>query len=155
MVSVSITYPQTVDSPIDTELKKVCDEYKIAVKKSMTPKTLKSVSSARGIVKSEGAEALKWVFSVIVQSNWEDFKESFSGDWIEGLYYVYQKNKDNLYETKKNLENTFKNSNPAQVVSFGNITNPTLGRRTRLKVVLDKIAKGECNNEDMNLAFTG
>lgn len=138
---------------VDTDIKKVCDKYNIVVKKSTASKTLKSVTSARSVVRGEGATALSWIFDVIIKSNWSDFKESFSGDWIESLYYVYQNNKDHLKSVKMNLEKTFKNSSPSQIVSYGNMKNPTLGRRARLKVILNSIANGECNSKDMQLAF--
>lgn len=129
---------------IDTSIKKICDKYNVSVEKSNRAKTLKSVSSARNIVKNNGENALEWILSVIADANWEDFTQSYGGDMLEALYYTMQMNKDNLIKAKKNLVKFMSETNPVELVGIGNAKYPNYGRRTRLKMVVNALAKGDC-----------
>lgn len=127
----------------DCAIKKVCDKYNVSVEKSNRAKNLKSVSSARNIVKNDGEKALEWILSIISDANWEDFTQSYGGDMLEALYYTMQMNASDLVKAKKNLVATMCETNPIELVGIGNAKYPNYGRRMRLKKVVNALAKGE------------
>lgn len=127
----------------DCAIKKVCDKYNVSVEKSNRAKNLKSVSSARNIVKNDGGKALEWILSIISDANWEDFTQSYGGDMLEALYYTMQMNASDLVKAKKNLIATMCETNPIELVGIGNAKYPNYGRRMRLKKVVNALAKGE------------
>lgn len=129
--------------PTDTAIKKVCDKYNVSVEKSNKAKNLKSVSSARAIVKNDGSKALEWILSIISDSNWEDFTQAYGGDMLESLYYTMQMNVNDLVKAKNNLVHMLSETNPIELVGIGNAKYPNYGRRMRLKKVINALAKGE------------
>lgn len=128
---------------VDCSIKKVCDKYNISVEKSNRAKNLKSVSSARTIVRNNGEKALEWILSVISDANWEDFTQSYGGDMLEALYYTMQMNSNDLVKVKKNLVAAMCETNPVELIGIGNAKYPNYGRRMRLKMIINALAKGE------------
>lgn len=127
----------------DTAIKAICDKFEIEVKKSNKIHTLRSVTAARSIMKTGGTMALEWVFSVIKESHWEDFKESYSGDMLEGLGRLYAHHIKDMNRMQRNLIKFFRNSNPSELFGLANSEYPTLGRRTRLRLILEDIVEEE------------
>jgi len=143
----NLVYKESTDSSI----KRVCDKFNVSVKKSNAAKNLKSVSSARNIVRNNGEKALEWILSIIADANWEDFAQSYGGDMLEALYYTMQMNAGDLVGAKENLIEAMSETNPVELVGIGNAKYPNYGRRMRLKMVVNALARGE-NIDDIKVA---
>ncbi len=127
--------------PNDTAIKKVCDDYGIAIiDRKNKQRTLKSVTVARNIYRTGGTVALNWIFSLIEKAHWEDFKESYSADVLMGLNSVYLKYIDNLALMQKNLLEFMKKSTPAEIIGIANTEYPTQGHQTRVRLIFEEIA---------------
>lgn len=124
----------------DTAIKQVCDKYDIAIiDRKNKKRTLKSVTVARNIYRTGGTAALNWIFSLIKEAHWEDFKESYSADILMGLNAVYSSYMDNLSEARKNLLTFMQKSNPTEIIGLANSEYPTLGHQTRVRLIFDEI----------------
>ncbi len=126
----------------DTAIKNVCDKYGIAViDRKGKAKQLRSVSVVRAIYRNSGISALEWVFSLIEEAHWEDFKESYSADIIQGLGIVYQKYIGELETARRKLIDFMRNSNPTEIMGLANAEYPTYGHVTRVRLVLEEIVR--------------
>lgn len=62
----------------DTAIKEVCDKYGIGIiDRKNKQRALRSVTVARSIYRNGGTTALNWIFALIEDVHWEDFKESY------------------------------------------------------------------------------
>lgn len=128
--------------PTDIAIKKVCDKYNVTVRKSNKSKNLQSVSHARKIVRDGGAGALEWIFGVISDANWEDFKQAYGSDMLDSLYYAMQMNNIDLVRTKENLVSALSETNPIEIVGIGDVKYANYGRCARVKMIINALAKG-------------
>lgn len=133
--------------PTDVAIKKICDKYNITVKKSNCSKNLQSVSHARRIVNDGGSGALEWIFSVISDANWEDFKQAYGSDMLDSLYHAMQMNRDDLVKTKKNLVSALSETNPVEIIGIGDVKYANYGRCARIKMIINALAKGSTLDE--------
>ena len=125
----------------DTAIKQVCDKYDIAIiDRKNKKRTLKSVTVARNIYRTGGTAALNWIFSLIKEAHWEDFKESYSADILMGLDAVYSSCADNLLKSRKSILEFMQKSNPTEIIGLANTEYPTLGHQTRVRLILEEIA---------------
>lgn len=137
----------------DTAIKKVCDKYGIAIiDRKGKSKQLKSVTVVRAIYRNSGTAALEWIFSLLESANWDDFKESYAADIIQGLGIVYQKHIEKLPTVRKNLLSFMKKSNPTEVIGLANSEYPTYGHVTRVRLVLEEIAKDSPKKPKNNIS---
>lgn len=134
----------------DTAILEICKKYQLTVIGSKNSRKLKSVTAARNIMKLGGKMALEWVLQTIVDSNWDDFGESYSADFMEGLARIYASQINNIDRVTKNLVTFFKNSNPTEVIGLANSEYPMQGRRTRLRLILEDIAEDKPNSKKSN-----
>ena len=129
----------------DTAIKKVCDSYGIAIiDRKGTKKKLHSVSAIRSIYRNGGKSALEWIFNILEDVHWEEFKETYSADILMGLASVYMKYIDNLSSARKKLVSFMAKSTPSEIIGLANSQHPTLGHQTRVKLIFDEIV-GENN----------
>lgn len=132
----------------DTAIKEVCDKYGIGIiDRKNNQRALRSVTVARSIYRNGGTTALNWIFSLIEDAHWENFKESYSADILMGFNAVYTKYCDRLSEARKNLMDFMKNSNPLEIIGIGNAEYPTQGHSTRTRLVMEEIARGNNNKK--------
>lgn len=132
----------------DTAIKKVCDDHGIAIiDRKNKQRTLRSVTVARSIYKTGGTVALDWIFSLINEAHWEDFKESYSADILMGFSSVYLKHINNLSAARKNLLEFMKKSNPTEIIGIANTEYPTQGHQTRVRLILEEIADNNGKNK--------
>ena len=129
----------------DTAIKKVCDSYGIAIiDRKGAKKKLHSVSAIRSIYRNGGKSALEWIFNILEDVHWEEFKETYSADILMGLASVYMKYIDNLSSARKKLVSFMAKSTPSEIIGLANSQHPTLGHQTRVKLIFDEIV-GENN----------
>lgn len=131
---------------VDTQIKEVCDTYKVTINRAKKSKNLNSITSARRIVKDGGKDALVWIFDIIKSSDWEDFSFSYGANVLEGLYNVMKDCSGNLAVAEDNLIKSLKRLNPLKFETeanrrFSNITS----RKTRVKNMLEYFANGNDN----------
>lgn len=131
----------------DTAILEICKKYHLTVMNGRGAHTLKSVTAARNIMKLGGKMALEWVLQIVVDSNWDDFSESYSADFMEGLARIYATQINTIDSVTKNLVKFFRNSNPVEVIGLANSEYPMKGRRTRLRLILEDIAQDNPNNK--------
>ena len=129
----------------DMAIKKVCDSYGIAIiDRKGAKKKLHSVSAIRSIYRNGGKSALEWIFNILEDVHWEEFKETYSADILMGLASVYMKYIDNLSSARKKLVSFMAKSTPSEIIGLANSQHPTLGHQTRVKLIFDEIV-GENN----------
>lgn len=133
--------------PTDMAIKRICDKYNITVKKSNCSKNLQSVSHARRIINDGGSGALEWIFSVISDANWEDFKQAYGSDMLDSLYYAMQMNSNDLVKTKQNLVSALSETNPIEIIGIGDVKYANYGRCARIKMIINALAKGSTLDE--------
>lgn len=135
---------ETELSQIDKQIAEICKDYDIKVEKSNAAGYLKSVPVARSIIKRDGAEGLKFVFEVIKDCHWDDFKTGYSSDLMMALGKIYFNNKksnERLTVAMSRLCDFLVNSTPDELAAISNNTYPNLTRGARLSAVLDDIIK--------------
>lgn len=141
--------------PNDIAIKKVCDKYGVTIiDRKGKQKVLRSVPTVRTIYKNSGTSGLEWIFTLIEDAYWDDFKESYSSDIISGLGDMYQKHIGSLVNMKKNLVEFMRKSNPTEIIGLANSEYPTLGHNTRVKRILEDIATDSKNNTYKNKKVT-
>lgn len=132
---------ETELSKTDKRISDVCKRFDIKVSKTNGAGTLKSVPVARAIIKRDGEEGLSFVFSVIQESHWDNFKEGYGSDLMSALGKIYFTHKHELKTIKSRLCGFFSQSNPNELEALGNNTYPNLTRRARLDAILADIIK--------------
>lgn len=140
---------------VDTTIKGVCDKYGVSVTRDKAPRTLKSLTVVRRIVKpakgvsdkskaaEENAKIVDWMFDIFKQSGWEDYKDTYNADIMQCLWYVWRNNNDMLNSTKDKLIDFFKISSPKELKALGNIEYPDCGHgggiyRIMMDIINDK-----------------
>lgn len=132
---------ETELSLLDKRISAVCNKYDVLVEKSNSKGALKSVGDARKIMKRDGEPGLEFIFEIIKESHWDEFKEGYSGDLMTSLGKIYFNNRSNLTNIKKRLCGFLVNSTPDEVTALSNNTYPNLARRARLDAILEDIIK--------------
>lgn len=142
------TYKSNVcwGEPIDCAIKDVCDCYGIKVEKSATLHTLKSVTTARRIVKNNGKEALQWIFELMEKAGWNNYKDAYTDIMLSGFNDIYSMCENNLTLAQERLIEFCKITSPKEITSISNIEYPTYGYKTRVTMLLDTVVK-ETNNK--------
>lgn len=116
-------------------------EYQRSRQRHVTQIAEKSVPVARAIIKRDGEEGLSFVFSVIKESHWDNYKEGYGSDLMTALGKVYFTHKHELKVIKSRLCGFFSQSNPNELEALGNNNYPNLTRRARLDAILADIVK--------------
>lgn len=106
---------ETELSLIDKHIAAICKRYGVLVEKSTKNKTLKSVTNARKIMKSDGENCLCWIFEVIERSHWDKHNNAYSHLNIEGLRKVYKANINNLEVAMQRMVNAMLYTNPQEI----------------------------------------
>lgn len=131
-------------SQIDKRIAKICAAFDVKVSKSSASGTLKSVPVARSIMKKYGESGLEFVFSVIRDSHWDNYKDGYGSDIMASLGKIYFTREHDLDVVKQRLCGFFVGSSPAELAALGNNTYPNLTRQARLDAILaDIIAEPE------------
>lgn len=142
---------------VDTAIKGVCDRYGISITRDNAPKTLRSLTVVRRIVKPskgmpnksqsvmENAKIVDWMFDIFRESGWEDYKDTYNADIMQSLWYIWRNNKEMLNTTKDKLIDFFKTSSPKEIKALGNIEYPDCGHgggiyRIMMDIINDKLA---------------
>lgn len=128
-------------SKIDKRISRVCKGFDVKVAKTNGAGTLKSVPVARSIIKRDGEEGLSFIFSVIQESHWDNYKEGYGSDLMSALGKIYFTHKHELKVIKSRLCSFFSQSNPSELEALGNNNYPNLTRRARLDAILADIIK--------------
>lgn len=126
---------------VDCAIKEVCDCYGIKVVKSSTPNTLKSVTRARTIIKNCGKDGLHWIFALIAEAGWNNFKDTYTDTMLNAFYNVYQNCQNNLPLAKERLVEFCKVTTPKEVVALANIEFPMYGDHSRVIFLFDTVIK--------------
>jgi hypothetical protein len=138
----------------DMAIKSVCDSYGIAIiDRKDKAKPLRSVTAVRAIYRNGGTFALHWVFTLIENTFWTQFKQSYSADILLGLNSVYLKYKGDdkeLATAQDNLIKFMRNSSPTEIIGLASAEYPTLGHTTRVRLICEEIAKGNSRKVSHN-----
>ena len=140
---------ETELSRIDKRIASVCKEYDIQVEKSNARKTLKSVPTARSIIKKGGEEELEFVLKVVTESQWDEFPQGLSADLMNALGKIYMYNVRNQNVIKGKVVNVLINLNPAELIAYGNKKYSSLTRTGRMDAVLSSIVKDDVTANDI------
>lgn len=132
---------ETELSKTDKRISDVCKRFDIKVSKTNGAGILKSVPVARTIIKRDGEEGLEFIFSVIQESHWDNFKDGYGSDLMTALGKIYFTHKHELKVIKNRLCGFFLQSSPNELVALGNNSYPNLTRRARLDAILADIIK--------------
>ena len=131
---------------IDMEIKRICDFHKVVVKKvgngQTNPKTLRSLTRARNIVRLNGAECLDWILAVIEVSNWNLCKDAYAADIMVMLKNFYMENINNLPIMQDVLLTSVLNSvTPTDLISMAKYSYSEYGLETALGLCLKDLTK--------------
>lgn len=135
---------------VDMKIHALCTKYGIKVEKNSTPRTLKSVTAARRIIRLSGKEELEWIFKLIEDCKWNNFKESYAADIIMSLGTIHSNHINNLSFARKNLIEFFENSSPKEIISIANAQYPQYGRKVGLNMLLEEIINESTKKSGMS-----
>lgn len=132
----------------DMAIHEVCTHFGVKVERHKGTKTLKSVSTAREVIRRHGKETLFWIFNLIENSEWHLYTDAYTSDIMASLCNVKIQYEKNLDEAEKALLAFFKNSNPKEITALANATYPQCYRRERfMKLLVDIIKEGKGNSK--------
>ena len=130
---------------IDIEIKRVCDLHNVKVKKVSTdnnPKALRSLTRARSIVKTNGAECLDWILAIIENSNWNLCKDAYAADIMVMLKNFYVENIDNISAMEDILLTSVLNSvTPTDLIAMAKYSYSEYAVVTALGLCLKDLTK--------------
>lgn len=132
---------ETELSKTDQCISEICKKFDVKVSKTNSAGTLKSVPVARRIINRDGEEGLSFIFSVIQESHWDNYKEGYGSDLMSALGKIYFTHKHELKVIKSRLCGFFSQSNPCELEALGNSNYPNLTRKARLDAILADIIK--------------
>lgn len=138
---------ETPLSQIDKRIDKVCKKYGIKVAKTNAVGALKSVPVARSIIKRDSENGLEFIFSVIQDSHWDNFKDGYGSDLMTALGKIYFTHKAEIETIRERLCEFFIKSSPDELEALGNNNYPNLTRRARLDAILADIIKPASKNK--------
>jgi hypothetical protein len=121
------------------------------VEKANAPNVLRGLTVTRKIVKTNGKECLHWIFQTVVQSGWNDFKEGFTYDTMNGLWSVYISCEANRELAQERLVEFMKKHTPKNTFAMASITYPDLGYHTRVVKFMKNIARNELQMQENNV----
>lgn len=141
---------------VDTIIKGVCDKYGVSITRDNAPKTLRSLTVVRRIVRPtkglsdksqsamENAKIVDWMFDIFKQSGWEDYRDTYNADIMQSLWYIWRNNKEMLNTAKDKLIDFFKTSSPKEIKALGNVEYPDCGHgggiyRIMMDIINDKL----------------
>lgn len=131
---------------IDSIINKLCCEYGINVRKVNSSKNLKCLTAVRRILKNEkngfgnnyerGTDIIRWIFSVIEKSGWENDSKGYSQATVMALKSIYTKYETELTKITGYLVNFMKRYTYAQILTMSNQRHPDLGACPDKKLAL-------------------
>lgn len=127
---------------IDTQIQEVCNKHGIVVERGTGTKKLKSVTAARGIVRTNGKENLDWIFTMYDACGWNNYGDSYTSDIITSMNNVKVNHADELRAAENKLKEFFRISSPKEITALANVEYPQYGRVIRLNMIMDEIIKG-------------
>lgn len=128
---------------IDTQIQEVCNKYGIRVERGNGIRKLKSVTTARSIIKGSGKNTLEWIFDIFNKCGWNNFKDTYGADVLQALCNVVTNYSDDLDRVTGKLIDFFKGSSPSEIAALGNVEFPQYGRAIRFNMILDEVIKEE------------
>ena len=131
---------------IDTQIKEVCDAHGITVEKANKIRTLKSVTTARAIIKNHGKENLDWIFDVLNDSGWNAYKKTYTDGMMSCLNNIKVNYAEELFYIRGKIVEFFKTTTPKEFQALANAEYPYMGRTACLYALLDEILKEENQN---------
>lgn len=105
---------------IDMEIDKICKQYNIKVLHvgglNKNVKALRSLYTARTIIKRNGLDCFKWIMDTIHKTNWDSCFTATTSDIMCMLRNFYTSNKDNISQYQKAIENVMNSYTPEQII---------------------------------------
>ena len=106
-----------MDDKICLQIKELCDEFGISIRKTYgdslckTRKNLNGLVSAQRIVEQYGINCLRWIFEVIEKSGWDLTAKAYTDRSFQVLisFYKARHNKDSFASDTENLINLYAN----------------------------------------------
>lgn len=106
-----------MDDKICLQIKELCDEFGISIRKTYgdslckTRKNLNGLVSAQRIVEQHGINCLRWIFTVIEKSGWDLTAKAYTDRSFQVLisFYKARHNKDTFASDTTNLINLYAN----------------------------------------------
>ena len=132
---------------VDTQIKEVCDKYGIKVVKQNAIKTLRSVTTARAVVRIHGKENLDWIFKLMEECGWDAYKKTYSDGFIASINNIKVANKDNLDLVREKLVGILKESTPNEMQALAHAKYPYMGRTTALHKLFEELVKEALETE--------
>lgn len=115
------------DVKADMTIKKICDKYKVEVKKVETrgtiPRILRSLTRARDIVKSKmlGEECLDWMLNLITtEGKWSECQEAYRSYTMDMLRVFYVENMENIEVETARLKSLMSRLSPTEMLELAN-----------------------------------
>ena len=118
---------------IDMEINEVCKKHNIKITRTYINKknerNMKSLSAAREIVKTNGKEALEWIYDTIDKTNWKTCAEVTSYKIQNMLKSFYSDNKENILYKQESVERVMNTYTPSQIIGCArsDYANYTMG----------------------------
>lgn len=126
---------------VDMQIKEVCDSHGIKVEKSNSIKTLRSVTTAREIIRRNGKENFDWIITFLEDTGWNVFKETYTDGFLRSLNNIKNGYDTDITYVREKLLGIFKNSTPKEVQAVANAEHPYMGRVTSLHLLFEDLIK--------------
>lgn len=152
---------------IDMLIKEICDKYGLTVARGKAPKTFRSLTVARNILRPsvtnsggkssnprENLKIMEWIFNIFRQSEWESYNDTYNSDMMQSLWYVWRNNQDNLVAAERKLIEFFKTTSPKGVKSLGNIKYSECGHCNSVyRVLMDAVNEPDKDSHNARKKF--
>ena len=137
--------------PIDTTVKKVCDEFgvKILEAKSKEPSVFGSLANARKITKTHGESCLRWVLSTLCKAKWNTMRNGFSSAIVLVLTSQYCRNVEALDAVQDVIVSVLRQYDPRHIVAAAVSAYPRKSAQGAMSEFLDSKVEKALKSQEM------
>lgn len=135
---------------IDMEIARICDKYHVKVQKvtvnQKDAKILRSLNSARAIVRVQGSECFDWILGMITSTNWNMCPNAYKKEMLRMLKNYYVEHIDNLSVAEESLVRVLNNTTPMELTAMANYEYSEYAMDTALNLCLKTLTATEKRN---------
>lgn len=128
-------------------LQNICSEFDVIILPKMisAPRQLRSITIAEDILKTYGERGLRWILSILAESNWLDEPRALDSRIFRALRNTYRKailvSVEEVESCKRRIIATFSETTPERFYASSQIKIPTMDAEVAMTRVLADIVR--------------